>query len=676
MYIFSYVASKKLLMTMPKTIATLFLMTLLNSLGVPEAWAIRPLYGSFTVVAGSQYTARFKDGSFDTACFNQPLGLSASDDGNRLFVADSGNNRIRVVHLDQNNEVTTLAGQDKAGNSDGPFAVAQFNDPRGVLYLPGDRLVVNDFGNKVLRFVDLKAGKVTTFTGGTGQPGSLEGIKDMAYLSSAHSIFLTQPDAGVLNVLNLETRQLTTVLKNNVQIPHPSALWIRENKIYVADRDLKNIFSMDWMNNAVTNIAQEGMAPKDKVLSLCSSDGILYSLLGIDGFPAQRWFIDKKWTVPGNGETVDILNALGDTIPPDKFYRESPQPNSAWIGFVPDPSDKRKLFYSIPNLNIIVSLRDQLKYTSSNSHGIFGPEYAIQKPKNTYRIMMVGDCRTTECDAFPFPAESHPVLHPADAPYFAQQLGLTSQIERALNFQAALDNNPMNYEVLNFGRHGDLIFWPSIDVPAVAKLYDVDLLIVFSPALDGNVFDYYFSHNLTADGIPQYPPDMEYLLKPPLQRIPDGLPRKFYDYCKEHNWVKLAGRKLVFDDKVLTDPKLHDMILEFWGKPWDVLNRKLSAMKTSFGKPAKMLVLFTYTGVQSGEDYKPDLFKEVAGKYNIPYYDLIPTMNALHLSFYGGTSDGDHFDPDGCKFYGNLLARVLPREKLIPWPTPEKESKK
>src|ERR1039458_2337959 len=186
---------------MPKIIVTLFLMMLLNLLGVPEAPGIRPLYGSFAVVAGSQFTSGFKDGSFNTALFNQPLGLSVSDDGNQLFVADSGNNRIRVIHLDQNNEVATLAGQTSMGSLDGPLTVAQFNDPRGVLYIPGGRLAVNDFGNKVIRFVDLKAGKVTTFTGGTSQPVSLEGIKDMACLFPAHSIFFTQPDAGVLNVL-------------------------------------------------------------------------------------------------------------------------------------------------------------------------------------------------------------------------------------------------------------------------------------------------------------------------------------------------------------------------------------------------------------------------------------------------------------------------------------------
>ncbi len=240
-------------------------------------------------------------------------------------------------------------------------------------------------------------------------------------------------------------------------------------------------------------------------------------------------------------------------------------------------------------------------------------------------------------------------------------------MERELNFQAALEDVPLNYEFLNFGRHGDLLFWPSIDVPGAVKRNDIDLVVVFSPNIDRRAFYYYYDHNLTPDGIPQYPPDMEYLLKPPLERIPEGLPRKFYDYCKAHDLVKVDGRNLVFDESVMTNPETRQWVLDFYGKPWDVLNRKLSAMKTSGGKPVRLLVLFTYTGREGSQKYQPDFYEEVAKKYNIPFFDMDPVMNALHLSFYPLTGDGSHLNPDGCVFFGKLLAHELAREKLIPW---------
>jgi hypothetical protein len=249
-------------------------------------------------------------------------------------------------------------------------------------------------------------------------------------------------------------------------------------------------------------------------------------------------------------------------------------------------------------------------------------------------------------------------------------------VEHELNFQAAMDDNPMNYEFLSFGRHGDLLFWPTIAVPEEAKNLDIDLVVIFSPNLDMPAYYYYYLYNLTSDGVPHgggiwnSPPDPEYMLKPPLERIPDGLPRRFYDYCKEHNYVRIKGNNFEFsDDAINSDPKLHDMVLEFWGKPWDVLNRKLSNMKTSSGKPMRLLILFGYMGTLPADVYHPEFYKEVARKYKIPFFDLNPTLNALSLSYFPMTGPG-HLDPNGAVFFGKLLTQVFKKENLIPWPTP------
>src|SRR5580658_3295910 len=132
---------------------------------LPQAGlAVRPMSGTISLIAG-EGAAGFRDGSFTSAFFKKPLGLAVSSDGSRLFVADSGNNRIRVIRLDQNNQVTTLTGQDRPGKQDGPLSSATFMDPRGVAVLSDDRLVVNDFGNKLLRLVDLKQATVSTLAG-------------------------------------------------------------------------------------------------------------------------------------------------------------------------------------------------------------------------------------------------------------------------------------------------------------------------------------------------------------------------------------------------------------------------------------------------------------------------------------------------------------------------------
>ncbi len=676
------------------SLMTVFLITLLSLLAVPAAGTIRPLYSPFAVVAGSQYDAGYRDGSFNTALFNQPLGLTVSDDGTRLFVADSLNNRIRIIHLDQNNEVGTVAGQDAPGNLDGPLTLALFHEPRGVLYLPGDYLAVNDFLSQSLRFVNLKAGTVTTYRGGPIQldgsdspkpnsmpspdvkpPVLLIGIKDMVYLPTANSILFTQPDAGVLNALNLGTGQITAILKDNVQLPHPSALWIQENTIYVSDRDLQSVFSLDWKNNAVTNMQPAGN-PADKVISLCSSDQILYGLLKKDGYPAERFILDKRYSQYGSSNgVVKFNNAWGDFIPPDKYPYESIQPISPWVGFVPDPSGKRKFFFTIPNVNVIVSIRDLFWNMGHNSVRLNGAEYPAEKPKNTYRILLCGNCGTTDTDDFLLPTDTHPVVTGKQYP---ENLAIAPQVEHELNFQAALDDNPMNYEFLSFGRHGDLLFWPTIEVPDEVKKLDVDLVVIFNPQIDLPAYCYYYRYNLTPDGIPHANgvltsnPDMEYILKPPQERIPDGMPRRFYEYCKEHKYVKINGNNFEFSvNDINSDPKAREMSLEFWGYPWELLNRKLSNMRTSSGKPVRLLILFGYINAVSADYYQPDFYKEVAQKYNVPYFDLGPYLNALDLSFYPTTGPG-HLDPNGAIFFGKLLTQVFKNENLIPWPVPEK----
>src|SRR5580658_10067422 len=117
-----------------------FLLVIVPLICIPQtSWALRPLSQTVALVAG-EGVAGFRDGSFTSALFNKPLGLAVSTDGTRLFVADSGNNRIRVVHLDQDNQVTTLTGQDKPGMKNGPLASAQYALPQALAYLPGDKL--------------------------------------------------------------------------------------------------------------------------------------------------------------------------------------------------------------------------------------------------------------------------------------------------------------------------------------------------------------------------------------------------------------------------------------------------------------------------------------------------------------------------------------------------------
>ncbi len=303
-----------------------------------------------------------------------------------------------------------------------------------------------------------------------------------------------------------------------------------------------------------------------------------------------------------------------------------------------------------------------------NTNGLTALEYPARKPKNTYRIILVGDSRSSEVQPYSYKTDFHP---PTVAGGFPQNLTFAPQVEQELNLLAALDDAHLNFEVMNFGQHGEALIWPTYAVPDVVRRNDVDLVVVFVPRAytDWMPYHFYFDHPLDPDGIPRYPNDPEYNLKPPLERIPDGTPRRFYDYCFSRGWVKVKGNALEFDERLIAEPQLRNDLLEMYGRPLDVLNRKLAGMRTSAGEPVRLLLLSTYTGRGFTRKYDIPLWIEAAQKYGVPSLDLTAEVDALHLTYGPLTGDETHLNPNGGVFFGRLLARRLIQERIIPWVT-------
>ena len=108
------------------------------------------------------------DGPSYLAHFNNPEGLLnvtvAGDDG--VLVADNGNHLIRFVRF-SDGFVTTLAGQLGGGPAiDGPGLSASFMYPLGLTQDSSNHVYIADFGNNAIRMMDLNdpAFTVTTLT--------------------------------------------------------------------------------------------------------------------------------------------------------------------------------------------------------------------------------------------------------------------------------------------------------------------------------------------------------------------------------------------------------------------------------------------------------------------------------------------------------------------------------
>ena len=105
---------------------------------------------TITTLAGSRSEA-FGDGMGTIASFSWPLGLALSLDSKTLFVSDEHNNRVRKIDM-ASRSVTTFAGSEFEGNTDGTGTDASFARPRGMVSSSGVLYVV-DSGRRIRRLI-------------------------------------------------------------------------------------------------------------------------------------------------------------------------------------------------------------------------------------------------------------------------------------------------------------------------------------------------------------------------------------------------------------------------------------------------------------------------------------------------------------------------------------------
>jgi sugar lactone lactonase YvrE len=131
-----------------------------------------------TVVGSGQVGFGGDGGPATEAMLQAPMGQAASPSGKiavasdgTLFIADSGNNRVRKVGAD--GIIHTIAGTGGAGYSgDGGRATdAMLSRPTDLALDASGNLYIADTDNSCIRKVDTE-GAITTFAGRCGDPGS------------------------------------------------------------------------------------------------------------------------------------------------------------------------------------------------------------------------------------------------------------------------------------------------------------------------------------------------------------------------------------------------------------------------------------------------------------------------------------------------------------------------
>ncbi|HEY9722910.1 MAG TPA: hypothetical protein V6D47_12940, partial [Oscillatoriaceae cyanobacterium] len=159
--------------------------------------------GAVTTFAGSS-TAGSADGAGSEASFDLPSGLAFDASGN-LYVADQGNNEIRMITPD--GVVSTFAGSTVAGAKDGVGAAASFRKPTGVACGKNGDLYVADSGNDTIR--QISSTRDVTTLAGNGTPGEIDGPALSASFDSPRKLaFDASGHLYVSDYSNDEVREL------------------------------------------------------------------------------------------------------------------------------------------------------------------------------------------------------------------------------------------------------------------------------------------------------------------------------------------------------------------------------------------------------------------------------------------------------------------------------------
>ncbi|MBU6140966.1 MAG: redoxin domain-containing protein [Proteobacteria bacterium] len=204
------------------------------------------LTGEIILKIGSEKEG-FVDGDFDSARFNNPLGILF--DGNKLYVADSGNHALRVIDFKEE-KVSTLIGSGFRGqkiesNTEGKNA--SLSSPSDLEFFPNKNVIAiaNPGSNQILSY-DIKANSVSVLAGDLAQTADLASFGGKLYFVDSYDSSLRVVD---------QKKEVKTLLDKDSGLQHPLGLAVDDTGVYVVDSLNNKIRKFDFASKKLQDFA-------------------------------------------------------------------------------------------------------------------------------------------------------------------------------------------------------------------------------------------------------------------------------------------------------------------------------------------------------------------------------------------------------------------------------------
>jgi sugar lactone lactonase YvrE len=179
--------------------------------------------GIITTVAGNGTAGNGGDGGSATAAkINLPQGVFVDTAGN-IYIADTGNNRIRKVTA-STGIITTVAGSASSGGysgDGGPATSAKLQSPQGVFVDTAGNMYIADSSNNRIRKVTASTGIITTvagngtagFTGDGGQATAAKiNLPQGVSVDAAGNIYIADTGNHVIRAVNVHDGTISTMV--------------------------------------------------------------------------------------------------------------------------------------------------------------------------------------------------------------------------------------------------------------------------------------------------------------------------------------------------------------------------------------------------------------------------------------------------------------------------------